>query len=54
MSSKMQLQKMTIKDIANELLISERTAKRISSDIKEHYNTKILVREHLICYLGLK
>lgn len=49
----MDLQKLTVKDCAEQLKVSERTAQKYLSDIKEHFKTKIVTMEHLKRYLCL-
>jgi len=49
----MDLRKMTVKDCAEQLKVSERTARKYLSDIKEHFDTKIVTMEHLKRYLSL-
>lgn len=47
------LQKLTAKDCANLLNVSEATAKRYLSDMKQHFNTKIVTIKHLKKYLNV-
>lgn len=49
----MELQKITVKDCANYLNVSESTAKRYLRDIKEHFKIKIVTLKHLKKYLNV-
>jgi len=53
-SNTVEFHKITYKDIENYMNVSERTAKRYFSDIKEEYNLRAVCLQHFLNYFNLK
>ncbi|GFD91250.1 hypothetical protein KUL152_34760 [Tenacibaculum sp. KUL152] len=51
--TKINLTRLRIKDIVNDLEVSKNTAQKIYSDMKNEYKTSFIVYEHLYRYLNL-
>ena len=49
----MDLQKITIKELAVKMAISQRSAERLYKDIKEEYKTRIVTISHVKNYLNI-
>jgi predicted DNA-binding transcriptional regulator YafY len=46
-------QKITVKQLANNLDVSIRTAERYYKDIKQHFNIKIVLEPHVQSYFKI-
>lgn len=45
--------KFTVKELANKMGVSVRTAERYFADIKKHYNIKVVCKAHVQSYFKL-
>lgn len=47
------MQKITSKELAQNMAVSIRTAERYIADIKKHYNIKIVLKDHIHSYFKM-
>ncbi len=47
------MEKITWKNLANNMKISERTSKRYMKDIKKHYDIKVITQFHVDDYFKI-
>lgn len=47
------MQKITSKELAQNMAVSVRTAERYMADIKKHYNIKTVLKSHIESYFKI-